>query len=360
MREKSLSSSPKGSESEQVPWKNFTTKDGLLSNQVYCAAMDSSGHLWFGCKNPNGVARFDGSRWEQFTTQTCGIGPGHVWDLAFDRAGSLWLGTAGGGLSAYDGRTWRRYTRANGLAGDYVYAVKVDAVGRIWCGCAPKPDTIAQEGGVSVFDGKRFESFTSDNVQGQHVGGGNSGLCDNRVYSIAFDTKGRTWFGTKGGGICRFDGEDWRTFNKATGLPVNEVGDGAAAVDRDRKVWFGLRGGGACRFDENSFKAFTMKDGLAGDFVYAIQPGPDGRLWFGCSPHPEQTDREGGVSAFDGQSFLNYTSDYVGREYVGGGNSPLANNRVYAIVFDRDGNAWFGTKGGGVSRFGREAIRPSR
>ncbi len=341
---------------QSMYWKRFTARDGLLSNLVYAAAMDREGRLWFGFKNPNGAARFDGVEWKTFTSQSSGLGSGHVWDIAVDQGGNVWFGTAGGGLSVYDGTLWKSFTMNDGLAGNHVYAVKIGPHGKIWCGCAPKPDTIIQEGGVSVFDGKRFENYTSDYAQGEYVGGGNSGLCDNRVYSIALDTKGRAWFGTKGGGICRFDGKNWQTFSNATGLPVNEVGDGAAAVDRDGKVWFGFRGGGACRFDEDSFKVFTMKDGLAGDFVYAIQPGPDGKLWFGCSPHPEQINREGGVSAFDDQSFLNYTSDYVGGKYVGGGNSPLADNRVYAIVFDRDGNAWFGTKGGGISRLVHEAI----
>jgi ligand-binding sensor domain-containing protein len=209
-----------------------------------------------------------------------------------------------------------------------------------------------------VYDGEQFENFTSDRVQGHHLGGGNSELCDNRVYSIVFDLHGRAWFGTKGGGVSRYDGKVWKTFDVTSGLPVNEVGDGAAAVDHEGKVWFGLRGGGACRFDDDSLQIFTMTDGLAGNFVYAIQSGPDHRLWLGCSPDPQQVKREGGVSVYDGRSFLNYTSDYAGGKHVGGGNSSLADNRVYAIVFDGEGNAWFGTKGGGVCRLAREAFMP--
>jgi ligand-binding sensor domain-containing protein len=339
-------------------WRTYTTKDGLLSNQIYCAAMDREGNLWFGCKSPNGAMRFDGSKWESFTAQTCGIGAGHVWDITVDRAGRLWFGTAGGGLSRYDHSSWRNFGRAEGLAGNHVYAIREDSHGRIWCGCAPKPDTLVQEGGVSVYDGEQFENFTSDRVQGHHLGGGNSELCDNRVYSIVFDLHGRAWFGTKGGGVSRYDGKVWKTFDVTSGLPVNEVGDGAAAVDHEGKVWFGLRGGGACRFDDDSLQIFTMTDGLAGNFVYAIQSGPDHRLWLGCSPDPQQVKREGGVSVYDGRSFLNYTSDYAGGKHVGGGNSSLADNRVYAIVFDGEGNAWFGTKGGGVCRLAREAFMP--
>ena len=145
-----------------------------------------------------------------------------------------------------------------------------------------------------------------------------------------------------------FDGKTWETFSRDNVLSVNEVGDGAAAVDRNGDVWFGLRGGGACRFHGRQARVFDMKDGLAGNFVYAISEGPGNKLWFGCSPDPEETNRDGGISVFDGTRFENFTGDYTGGKYVGGGNSLLSDNRVYAIVFDRSGSCWIGTKGGGV------------
>ena len=339
-------------------WQKYTTEDGLLSNLVYSAVIDKNGNLWFGCKNPDGASMFNGRRWQNFTTQNCEIGRGHIWDIKVDEQNNLWFATAGGGLSKFDGLKWTTFTRADGLAGNYVYAVEISLQGVLCCGCAPQPDVITQEGGVSYLkkNEQDFVNYSSDYTQGQYVGKGNSGLCDNRVYSIVFDNKDRAWFGTKGGGICRFDGKDWKTFNKSNGLPVNEVGDGAAAVDKEGNVWFGTRGGGACRFTEHKLDIFSMTEGLAGNFVYAIKNNPDGTLWFGCSPDPQKVNREGGISIFDGSTFINYTSDFAGGKCVGLGNSLLADNRVYAIVFDEEGNGWFGTKGGGVSRLSFEAI----
>ena len=57
-----------------------------------------------------------------------------------------------------------------------------------------------------------------------------------------------------------------------------------------------------------------------------------GNLWFGTSG--------GGVSRYDGKTFTNYTSA-----------QGLANNKVWSIVEDQRGNLWFGTDGGGVSRY---------
>jgi ligand-binding sensor domain-containing protein len=337
-------------------WKAYTKKDGLISNLIYSSAMDLDGRVWFGGRHPDGVCRFDGRSWQRYTIDDCELGPGHVWDIAVDRKGQVWFGTAGGGVTRYDGASWRRYTMEEGLAGNHVYAIGIGLDGRIWLGCAPEPDCVLREGGVSVFDGSHFLSFTSDYTQGSFVGGGNSGLCDNRVYAITFDRDGNVWFGTKGGGICRFDGTEWVTYSQSGDLPCNEVGDGAAALDNQGHVWFGLRGGGVCRFNGETWSAIDMNSGLAGNFVYAIKTGPDDNLWFGCAPDPDKVTGEGGVSIFDGETFTNYKSDYTGGRYVGGGNSPLVDNRVYAITFDHDGNAWFGTKGGGVSRLARESI----
>jgi len=57
-----------------------------------------------------------------------------------------------------------------------------------------------------------------------------------------------------------------------------------------------------------------------------------GNLWFGT--------QGGGVSRYDGKSFFNFTTA-----------QGLANNIVVCIAEDRKGNYWFGTDGGGVSRY---------
>ena len=57
-----------------------------------------------------------------------------------------------------------------------------------------------------------------------------------------------------------------------------------------------------------------------------------GNLWFGT--------QGGGVSRYDGKSFTTFST-----------TQGLANNWVNNIVEDKAGNLWFGTLGGGVSRY---------
>ena len=80
------------------------------------------------------------------------------------------------------------------------------------------------------------------------------------------------------------------------------------------------------------FTNFTTNDGLALDAIACSIMDKTGNLWFGTSG--------GGVSRYDGKSFTNYTT-------VQG----LANNVVLSITEDKTGNLWFGTEEGGVSRY---------
>jgi serine phosphatase RsbU (regulator of sigma subunit) len=80
------------------------------------------------------------------------------------------------------------------------------------------------------------------------------------------------------------------------------------------------------------FTNFTTNEGLALDGIACSIMDKTGNLWFGTYG--------GGVSRYDGKTFTNYTTA-----------QGLANNLVRSITEDKTGNLWFGTEGGGVSRY---------
>jgi ligand-binding sensor domain-containing protein len=49
------------------------------------------------------------------------------------------------------------------------------------------------------------------------------GLPQSQVYAMTLDTKGYLWLGTQGGGLARFDGSDFKVFNKTHGLSSNYI-----------------------------------------------------------------------------------------------------------------------------------------
>ena len=80
-------------DAERLPWRTYTTDDGLPSNTVQKILRDSNGYLWFG--TDRGLARLDG---RTFT----GYGPEHgiasrgIHDLVEANSGDLWMaGRAG-------------------------------------------------------------------------------------------------------------------------------------------------------------------------------------------------------------------------------------------------------------------------
>ncbi|MCF8296551.1 MAG: histidine kinase [Saprospiraceae bacterium] len=61
-------------------FKLYTTKDGLLSNQIWKIKQDPKGYLWLG--TPEGCSRFDGEEFINFTKSN-GLSTTQVWDFAF-------------------------------------------------------------------------------------------------------------------------------------------------------------------------------------------------------------------------------------------------------------------------------------
>jgi len=90
------------------------------------------------------------------------------------------------------------------------------------------------------------------------------------------------------------------------------------------------------------FTTYTSDDGLAMD---AISWGDkssicdsEGNIWFAT--------QGGGVSKYDGKSFVNFTVE-----------QGLVHNYVRSIARDNQGNLWFGTSGGGVSKYDGKSFK---
>jgi len=79
-------------------------------------------------------------------------------------------------------------------------------------------------------------------------------------------------------------------------------------------------------------QTYTTDNGLALDEIECATMDKMGNLWFGTGG--------GGASRYDGKSFITYTAA-----------QGLGNNVVWSIIEDKTGNLWFGTNGGGVSRY---------
>ena len=249
-----------------------------------------------------------------------------VASLFQDKEGYIWIGTSGGGVSRYDGKSFVVYRTENGLLSNDVRSILQDSKGNFWFGHI--------RSGVSRFDGKTFTTFTKT-----------EGLAGTDVRQILEDKAGNIWFATNGG-VSKLEsskdnaGGTLTNYTTNEGLSNNDVSN--VAEDKAGNLWFTTLGGGVNKFDGENFVYFTKKDGLANDTVTCIMEDKAGSLWFG-------TRR--GVSKFNGSSFINFPLQFPTA-------NGLSDNDVSNIIEDKSGEIWFGTNRSGVSRFdGKNFIR---
>jgi ligand-binding sensor domain-containing protein len=313
---------------------------------VYVRALTvepARGALWVGTST--GVHEVDlanGKRRNTFTRKE-GLANEYVFAVGLDRSGNKWFGTNAGGVSRYKDGQWKTYFPMHGLADYWIYSFAQQKNGDFWIG------TWA---GVNKIDGKsgKFSTYVKE-------------LVNEWVYGIAVDAQDRVWFGTEGG-VSMFDGRKWTSWTHKDGLgaanaenlPVStntglgtrsrhdlSVGaDGPATYNpnyvfsvlaaADGSIWAGTWGGGVARWDGKAWSNLTVKDGLAGNIVYSVAQDKAGTLWFG-------TNR--GVSRYDGKGWQNF-----------GTKEGLLDQNVYALAAGPDGDLWVGTKKG-VARIGK-------
>jgi len=338
---------------------NYTTDLGLALDAIGCGFRDKAGNLWFGTQG-GGVSRYDGKSFTNYTTAQ-GLANNTVWSITEDKAGNLWFGTYGGGVSRYDGKSFTNYTTAQGLGNNSVSSITVDKRGNLWFG--------NDGGGVSRYDGSRANHTCNKNtckhdlrIQQDRKAHNNEltksfttfttaqGLANNSVLCITEDKTGNLWFGTQGGGVSRYDGNRVEAIEAAP--QRGEIIPQRTQQDLKRENGKLVK----------SFTNFTTAQGLTNNTVWSITEDKEGNLWFGTYG--------GGVSRYDG-SRANHTCnkntckhDFRLQQDLEAHNNELAksfttfttaqglaNNTVWRITEDKRGNLWFGTQGGGVSRY---------
>ncbi len=290
-------------------FSSYTTDNGLAYDEIYCCFKDKAGNLWFGT-NGGGVSKYDGKSFTNYTTAH-GLASNVVWSITQDKKGDLWFGTDGSGASKYDGKIFTNFSTAQGLASNVIYNIFCDKNGNLWFG------TLG--GGVSKYDGEHFTNITTA-----------QGLTNNSVRCIIEDKLGNLWFGTNGGGVSKYDGKSFTNYITTQGLANNAVW--SIAEDNNGNLWFGTDGSGASKYDGKKFINYSISQGLANNVVCSILCDKSGNLWFGTLG--------GGVSRYDGKRFTNFTTA-----------QGLTNNSVRCIIEDDPGNLWLGTFGGGVSKY---------
>lgn len=303
---------------------NYTVKQGLANDKVYSITQDHAGHLWFGTLG-GGISRYDGS-------SVTGIGNNEDFPLdailaiTEDEHGSLWL-CSSNGIISYNVNDQRekqkyflRYNSSHGFPDDYVFAIIKSKAGKLW---------FSADRGLSSFDGETIINYSTD-----------QGLISNNVISLKEDSKGRLWIGTYEEGVSVFDGTSFRNYTTNHGLVHNTVW--CFYEDKKGYLWMATRGG-LSLFDGKNFTNFTKDQGLRDNKLSYVTEDKSGNILIGSWGGGVSIIRKsiveqltsGNAAQVKGPIFEEFTS-----------NEGLANDVVYGIIEDNDGNIFIGTSNG--------------
>ena len=200
---------------------DWDTENNLPSSTVTSIAQTPDGYLWIGTYN--GLARFDGARFETFDpANQPALGQPRVQGLFLDANGTLWINTFRGGLASYRAGVFTNGGFANELP-----------------------------------DQPTFDLHTT----------------------LAASSSNLVTFVTQYGEVLQRDPaaprDAWKTFTPP-GTPAFQC------ADAETRLWFLTQDGHILQFSQGEFKMLADDGGLSGSAIYTLVADPQGKVWAGA------------------------------------------------------------------------------
>jgi ligand-binding sensor domain-containing protein len=282
--------------------QRWDTASGLPHNTVRAIAQTPDGYLWIGTEN--GLARFDGVRFENFARENTPALPNPNVDfLQVDAGGTLWVG-AKGHVATWDGRRLTEVAMplANGdQVNQFVFSRSNELAFATAQGCVVRGRLTAP--GIYQWTSSRPEGLSQ----------------------FAVDARGQIWQLAPGGQLWRLKGTQLEpvTIAEAAGL-INEI-----VADQAGRIWLG---------------AEHQLLGEQGGQFHAVAP-PPGETNF---PVSELFSTSDGALAVMAEGKLWKLKN--GEWRLNSGPWPVHKPPLIKFLDDRAGNAWLGRFGGGLLR----------
>src|SRR5262245_53207450 len=361
----------------------WTSENGLPNSSVTAIGQTLDGYLWVGTYN--GLARFDGVRFERFDPEKFpALQRARVRRLYLDWAGTLWINTYDGSLTSYrdgefhlewkgDGSFDATTSMVSANSNSIVFLLHTGALIRrsgragVWPSISTKTgsDTRQQDAGVPKASNPRQDP--EGEWQLLHPPGESSG-----TLSVQ-DGNGVLWGRGRDQRLWRYAGERFESMSANCGLRGGNIS--CLTVDPSGRLWAGTDKEIAV-WDGSSFRNMTPTNGepeLNVSFVYVAPDGDAwaianervrkarGRQWvfeaescrgvFSGSPDRlgMREDRNGAVWLYHyGKGLFHIRRDGLTRQLDQEENFP--GERVDCFYEDREGNLWSGVDRGGLVR----------
>lgn len=325
----------------QYAHTSWKIRDGVFQGYIETMAQTSDGYLWLGTEF--GLLRFDGVRFLPWKSSEGELPSDFITRLLAARDGTLWIGT-NEGLARLNGGKLTNYSK---LADHRVYALVEDRAGTVWIGTAGAEETSGrlcsiQRGYIHCY--------------------GNDGSLGKGVVSLHEDSVGNLWVGAEiglrrlspgsskpspvhdvAGQILALAEGDSKTVLVATSREIKRFVDGRTEAyplpavgpqfqprvllrDRNGGMWIGSLDQGLLHVYKGKIDRFTQNDGLSGNTVSSIFEDREGNIWVAT------------LSGLDRFRDLAVTTIST--------KQGLSNNYVRSVLATRDGSVWIGTLNG--------------
>jgi signal transduction histidine kinase/ligand-binding sensor domain-containing protein len=394
--------------------RNYTAIDGLPQSKVTAIVEDAHGYLWLGTEG-GGLARFDGQKFKVYTTKN-GLLSNDIMGLKIDRQQNLWILNTWG-ITKFDGRTFKRFQNSgspstakrfrrfydhgdsifaitqNGaltkIYGDSVYywekpLVKDRQILRLHLGPDGEKLFFMDDGSYVVQTNKLFTGFTPD-VQAKvwnifNYKGGihlntdkgifrldiktrslvpldwkldrfvllhdekddffwtsdgtslfkestkngvakiDTVLRDVEVYNVMKDSEGNSWFSSNGRGLYKYFIQD---FNRCSSENLRAVM--AIRRTQDGAIWIGTLSKGLWKVHKGKVKSYLQEEESSRKSIRCMNEAPDGTFWIATG---------WGLGKYDKEK-----DDFVWY----GRKEGLPHNSIIAVETDEYGKLWVGT-----------------
>ena len=362
--------------SQQYFFRRYSVEEGLPLSSIFCLLQDSRDYIWMGTDGA-GVTRFDGNKFETFTT-TDGLSGNVVRSLFEDSKGNIWIGTDNG-LTLYDGADFKKIGKNERFNGSSVLKIIESSNGTIWAGTSDRGlfgltlgDSISivnysvEDGllGILILDiyednekklwlamggGVNIIEFRQDSSEGIKQIGSldfNMDYDSTLIFSIEPDVDGTILLGSSfGKGLFRaihkpgndeFIVESSEINKRLPGLTIWDI-----LCRRDGEIWIATENHGIIRLkDDKVVGRFNKENGLPSNQIYKMMEDNEGNCWF--------ASLDQGSIMFDDEKFLNY-----------GSADGLIGNQVFNILINSDDIFYTATEDGFL-RFRKDGDRIRR
>lgn len=342
-------------EAQKYFFDNYGVKQGLSGQKVYSLIQDSKDYIWLG--TANGVSRFDGKKFENFSPVD-GLAIGGVKCILEVSNGDIWFGHLNGGISRFNGHIFEQAAFDSiAITGDITSIVAMNDTS-IWFTSINDGAILAEfpVKDIKHIKAKRFGGKDGSSIQvsgsaltktGDFITIADVGMrrfvpSESKFENYRMphmttyfnptclleDSKGNIWFGTHNGGIYKYIMSESIMEIKdliREGMSSNWIS--CFSEDSRGRVWVGTWGGGIALFEGNNLRIFNESNGLKATNIYDIIEDVEGNILI--------ADQDNGLTIFKGDAFLTINE----KEY-------LPDPNVNAIIQDKTGAVWFGTNSG--------------